>query len=139
MSTLERIIDREILIVANSTAEALQVANNEWVEDCENLSQYVCPHCGEVLPSDVPAASEDHAEYCYQCPSCSKPFDDPEMNDQEVMQWWIVTDWLAEKLLAHGEPVWVPHDVAFWGRTGCGYSLEDEPCLLAIDKEIDER
>mgnify|MGYP000209234939 CR=1 FL=1 len=29
--------------------------------------------------------------------------------------------------------------VYFWGRCGCGYSLEDETCLKQIVKELDEQ
>lgn len=43
---------------------------------------------------------------------------------QEVMQFWLVSDWLAEKLEAIGAPV--ARDILgfnVWGRTECGQAL----------------
>lgn len=42
----------------------------------------------------------------------------------EVMQWWIVSDWLADKLIEDGEVVNQSKGVNLWGRCGCGYALE---------------
>lgn len=62
-------------------------------------------------------------------------------NDEpvEVMQWWIVSEWLAIKLADVGEPVVSYLGLEFWGRTGCGYPLEIEDCLVKISEAIDSR
>ena len=36
-NTLSRIIENEVLALANHTAEVLQKANDSWFEDCANL------------------------------------------------------------------------------------------------------
>ena len=41
----------------------------------------------------------------------------------EVMQWWIVSDWLAEKLDNDGQVVMYAKGETFWGRCGCGYDV----------------
>tara|TARA_R100000773_G_scaffold44455_1_gene45669 strand:- start:1089 stop:1427 length:339 start_codon:yes stop_codon:yes gene_type:complete len=42
----------------------------------------------------------------------------------EVMQWWIVSDWLADKLREDNEVVMESKGLMFWGRCGYGYALE---------------
>ena len=43
---------------------------------------------------------------------------------QEVFQWFIVDNWLASKLIEHGEPVLETENHFIWGRTCCGQSIE---------------
>ena len=42
----------------------------------------------------------------------------------EIMQWWIVSDWLADKLIEDGKVVNQTKGINLWGRCGCGYALE---------------
>lgn len=133
---LDRIIRDEVLAMVNTTAAALQEVDEFWTEEAEHLERAACPHCGWHLPKDLPKASEDHSEYCYQCPSCEEPFDDPEHEAKEVMQWYIVSDWLADKLKEQDEIVWAPYDITFWGRCSCNYALTEESCLKDIAEAI---
>lgn len=43
---------------------------------------------------------------------------DPELEDNEIFEWWIVSDWLARKLEAKGEAILWDDRVTLWGR-GC--------------------
>lgn len=42
----------------------------------------------------------------------------------QIMQWWIVSDFLAEKLINNGDVIMRAKGLNFWGRCGCGYALE---------------
>lgn len=61
--------------------------------------------------------------------------EEPEM--QEALQFWLVSDWLADKLEEVGAPV--ARDVLgfnVWGRTECGQSLTMDSTLHAVAKLI---
>lgn len=131
---LDRIIDREIYTLANGVMAALCEQNDCWTDHAENMDKHVCPECGEEVNAEVCENDEETGDYI--CPHCSERFDSPEYESKEIYRWFMVSDWLAERLKAHGEAVYEEHDVAFWGRTGCGYALTVEPCLVAIAKEI---
>lgn len=52
---------------------------------------------------------------------------------KEIMQFFIVTDWLAEKLSAIGEPVALDfYGLAWWGRTCCGQAIECDGTIQEI-------
>jgi hypothetical protein len=59
--------------------------------------------------------------------------------DTEIMQTYIVTDWLAGKLNEIGEPVAIDfHGVCWWGRTCYGQSIEDDGTIQEIWDLINE-
>jgi len=42
---------------------------------------------------------------------------------QEIFEWWLVSDWLAEKLEEKGKPVLKNEYGTYWGRTATGQAL----------------
>lgn len=128
-------VSREVRAVQNAAVEAFKKAD-EFYENSTNVLTYVCPHCEEALPDDVPAASEDHSAWCYQCPMCSKPFDDAEMNDKEVLEWWAVSEYLADKLQARGEVIYDGEDCKIWGRCTPGKTISTDSVIEDIVKEM---
>ena len=54
----------------------------------------------------------------------------------EALQFWIVSEYLGSRLKHEGELVSNIMGLWVWGRTGCGYSLEDEPALIEISKKM---
>ena len=62
------------------------------------------------------------------------PDDEPVF--QEVYQWWLVSEWLHDKLLRAGEPVAYYKDLYFWGRTICGQELIVDGTFQAISRGI---
>jgi len=59
-----------------------------------------------------------------------------EPEPQEIYQWWIVSDWLADKLEQHGEPVLRNNFGVWWGRTCCGQAIESDGVIQDIAKEL---
>lgn len=53
----------------------------------------------------------------------------------EIMQWYKVSDWLVNVLGDMGEPV--IRNYCIWGRTGCGYALEDD--MYRVAKYLEEK
>jgi len=57
--------------------------------------------------------------------------------DVEVSQYWIVSEWLARRLVENGEAVLlVCDDTYVWARLGCGYAIADD--LRFLDEPDDE-
>jgi hypothetical protein len=57
---------------------------------------------------------------------------------QEIFEWWIVSDWLYEKLKAKGEPVLEWGNNSYWGRccTGQAIMLDSVIDNICSDMEI---
>ena len=54
----------------------------------------------------------------------------PEMG--EVIEWWLVSDWLAERLVAEGEIVLSEYGCSWWGRTTSGQALYMDAVIKRI-------
>ena len=65
---------------------------------------------------------------------------DPETEEseepQEIFEWWLVTDWLADKLAKHGEPVIRNDYGVWWGRTCTGQAIVLDYVIEEIYIEI---
>lgn len=75
-----------------------------------------CPDCGvelKKLPGDMRMA----------CPECGSLFDEGEIDAanvdyvaDHVQSWWMVSDFLADKLAERGELVFATNQGSVWGR-----------------------
>lgn len=95
-------------------------------EDVENLYGYRCPDCGEVVRESVTDDTRANGGHIFNCTSCEYTAPDTELCDeepQEIFEWWIVTEWLYEKLKAKGEPVLEWGCNYYWGRTCTGQAI----------------
>lgn len=41
----------------------------------------------------------------------------------EILEWWLVSDWLAERLKAEGEVVLEEYNCHWWGRQSSGQAI----------------
>lgn len=64
--------------------------------------------------------------------------EDGEETCKEVMQWFSISDYLADVLEENNDVILRTDDGAYWGRTGCGYALTDDFLEIAekIEKEL---
>ena len=91
-------------------------------DDIENISVLTCPHCSEEF------SDEDYDEL-EECPSCKENYPDEEFifgleyQPQEIMEWWIVSRFLYEKLQAKGYPVLEWGNNYYWGRCTSGQAI----------------
>jgi len=49
--------------------------------------------------------------------------DAPHRPNKEVLEWWLVSDWIAERLKREGEIVLSSHECHWWGRQVSGQAL----------------
>lgn len=84
-----------------------------------------CPHCNEGLP-DKEDFLNNHGG---TCPDCDQVVNDLEMlsdldsEPQEVFEWWIVTEYLYDKLKARGCVVLEWGNNYYWGRCCSGQAI----------------
>lgn len=62
--------------------------------------------------------------------------EDKDGNMPEVLEYWLVTPWLAEKLKAHGELITNFRDLDIWGRQTSGQSIELDTVIEDIALEF---
>ena len=55
----------------------------------------------------------------------------------EVLEWWLVTPFLAEQLQSEGEIIIAEHDCYWWGRQTSGQSIYMDNVIAEICSKFD--
>ena len=56
--------------------------------------------------------------------------------NSEIMEWWLVTPYMAELLKEKGEVILSAHDCYWWGRTTSGQALYMDGVIQEIAEQI---
>jgi hypothetical protein len=108
----------------NSTAEQKEYIQSRIRSEVYCLENEMIEYILKTYDSnDVPFSWED-VENLYN------EDDEP----QEIFQWFLVSNWLADDLYGIGEPVIRRGfgQASIWGRTCCGQSIELDPTFWNI-------
>ena len=132
---IDRLVWREILTLANRLFEKLIDDSGHCLYDeIDNIysefepdSEGYCVHCTDSDNIKEVEKTPLEDDCCHDC---------FEHDFKEVYQWWIVSDFLYERLSEVGEVVCDVEGVYFWGRTSCGIGLEYDYCLKKIATNI---
>ena len=121
-------VQREVCACISDMAEYLFSYDGDkyadW-DEWENLYVARCQECGEIVEEweEVEAAAVENPDK-YSCPHCGAIHEEePETEPQEIYEYWIVSPWLGEKLMAKGEPVLKRWGGWIWGRTCTGQAI----------------
>lgn len=110
-------------------------------EDIDNLYAYSCPDCGEQFDPDKNCIAEDNLkDSIFVCPNCKKEYesqDDLNYDPQEIFEWWLVSDFLFQKLQAKGEPVIEWADLKIWGRCTTGQAILLDGVISKICRDME--
>lgn len=129
-----RFVEREVLACFSYEMESVLRSGENYrdkeyplptYEEIENLYEYKCPECGNGFPIEEEAKS------------CCDSKDEPENETQEILEWWIVTEWLAKKLSAKGQPVLEWGNNWYWGRTCSGQAILLDGVISEICSEME--
>ena len=124
---LRQFVSREVLTCQSSLVEEMFRDEKFNYDDVVNMYQYACRECGHMetdLDKFEETVDEDRRIKSYQCPSCKDILGDiPEQEPQEIFEWWVVTDWLLDRLEEQGEPVLRTDFGNWWGRTCTGQAI----------------
>lgn len=95
-------------------------------DDIENYFEDVCCKCGNSRPySDA-----NGGEFC----QCGGAY---ESQPQEILEWWIVSDRLKQKLSEKGEAVLEQVNNCYWGRTTSGQAILLDHVISEICSEME--
>jgi len=102
-------------------------------EDIQNLYQYQCPECGTGYKKEQEAK---------ECCATKKQLEELEHESldsepQEIFEWWIVTEYLYNKLNDKGEPVLEWGNNYYWGRTCTGQAILLDGVISEICLEME--
>ncbi len=129
---IRQFIDQEVFACQSSLVdEALKRELFSW-DDVQNLyrpfdGMLIAPNVCYTCKGEYNALDSETG----QCSDCFEANQEP----QEIFEWWLVSKWFAEKLLAAGEPVLENEYGRWWGRCTTGQSIEID---YVINKTYDE-
>lgn len=129
-----KFVGREVLACLTSEVEFILKQSFEssandapfTFDDVENYNRPVCEDCGSGYTSFTEDEDED-GNTVYRCDDCGRVYTEEEHDNldtepAEVFEWWLVTDWLAEKLKARGEVI-IEGFSNYWGRQCSGQAI----------------
>ena len=90
-----------------------------------------CKTCGAGSPDDKEDTPADLNEDG-NCQSCFEP------QPQEILEWWVVTTWMADKLKEQGEPILENEWGVWWGRTCSGQAILLDNVIDKIRESLDK-
>ena len=79
--------------------------------DTPSGKKILCTNCNEKIPEGDEMTKDGVCDNCNQ----EQP--------QEIFEWWVVSDWLLNRLEKKGEPVLKTDYGDWWGRTCTGQAI----------------
>ncbi len=125
---LQQCVNNHVYISQSALVQDLLTKNIFEIEDIQNLSipnpQSLKQRIKEMketdeiddVKKDVP--DEDYIKYATE--ECEA---NGNMIEQEIFEWYAVSDWLAKQLKEHNEPVLENDYGTWWGRTCTGQAI----------------
>lgn len=136
-----RFVAREVLTCFSYEMEAILKASVEGktdlptYDDIENMYEYRCPECGETVSEHEHDGADSHNFTCDYCDW--KSDDQPESEPQEVYEWWIVTEYLYNKLKEKGQVVLQFGNNCYWGRCTTGQAILLDGIITSICRDME--
>lgn len=137
-----KFVEREVLCCFSYEMEAILRASGEtqnkdyplptW-DEIENIYELTCNYCGYT--SEKPA-DNTNGDLCPECEEKGRT-EEIEYEAQEIFEWWIVTEYLYDKLKAKGCPVLQWGNNYYWGRCTTGQAILLDGVISDICKEME--
>ncbi len=123
---LENFVNREVIMLASHLVEDLLEASMYGEKSFGGIELY---NIENLYITDEATAKD----YGYDT---LEAMQDAGEDQQEIYEWWFVTDWLYERLRKAGEPV-IDSDYGYlWGRTCTGQAIELDTIIHDIFTEL---
>lgn len=110
-------------------------------DDVQNYYVPYCEDCGRGY-STFAETTDDEDETVYRCEDCGREYSEDEYDDldkepTEIYEWWAVSEFLAQKLLSHGESVIEGPLCWYWGRGTSGQAILLDGVISRICEEME--
>jgi hypothetical protein len=132
MQKCAELVDGNVLACQSSLVDKLlQDEVFSW-DDVDNLNERfnarrlihgTCEDCG--VRTEIDGDTE-------LCKTCFKET----WENQEIYEWWVVSEWLREKLRDKGHPILENDYGAWWGRRTTGQAIKMDGSIREIAKEL---
>lgn len=114
---------------------------NSDPDDETEKTVYTCPTCETTWDTVQEAKDCCENEQLYRCTYCGKvynqnDYNDLDIHDAEVYEWWAVTGWFGDKLKGHGEIVIESYGKSYWGRCCTGQAISLDGVIGTICYEM---
>ena len=76
--------------------------------------------------------------YLIQYDEIKNYYDTDDDDIPDILEWWLVSEWLADKLIEDGDPVIKNGHGMWWGRTCCGQAIYMDENIQRIAGDIEE-
>jgi hypothetical protein len=134
----EKFVEREVITCQSSLVNMLmeQGVDGFSYDEVENLYLPKCPQCGDF--NSITEEENEDGETIYKCSYCDSEFDEePDTEPQEIYEWWLVSNWLADKLREHNQPILDNDYDIWWGRTCTGQAILLDSVISDICEEME--
>ncbi len=111
-----KFVDREVYLCQSSLVGHLfekEVFSYDEIENMYLSDEQILDYAGEVNKDSTEEERQDVIQN----------WRDDGQDMQEVFEWWVVSDWLVEKLKNAGEPILENDYGTWWGRTCTGQAI----------------
>lgn len=133
-----KFIEREVIKCFSQAMQVLLEKEIISYDDIENLYNYACPECGYSHADLNKFTNYYKSKEALKCPYCNKILEtEPESEPVDIFEWWIVTEYLYNKLKEKGECVLEWEDCYIWGRTTTGQAIHLDGVISEICKEME--
>lgn len=138
---IERIVNNEILTCQSSLVEKLLSENIVNYDDIVNLYKDNSEEIEELQEKLEELENQDNEEEneveIDNLQSKIEELESEQEEPQDIFEWWVVTNWMADKLEEIGEPILRSDYETWWGRTCTGQSIKmDYSIRLMVESLI---
>jgi hypothetical protein len=135
---IEQLVSREIYLNQSHLVEDLILKPNpDWIEYIENYYDESSEAVDEYLTceTDIEEATWQELDVHERLDLAREVGFEP--SPQDIFEWWLVSDWLAEKLQEFEQPVLTTDYGAWWGRTCTGQAIKMDYVIRKIVEATD--
>lgn len=140
---IENIVRNEVLTCQSSLVEELLRKEIVNYDDIVNMyvdnSQEIEDKQTELEElQEVEEPTEEQEKQIDKLERKIEELEEEQENPQEIYEWWVVSNWLAEKLEEYGEPILKSDYETWWGRTCTGQSITLDYVIERIVTDIEK-
>lgn len=134
---IEILIDREIYANQTHLVENLLIKGDpDWIDSIENYYDESTEAVEDYLIYNTNIEEKTWQELDVHERLDLARAEGFEPAPQEIYEWWLVSDWLADKLSQFEQPVLVTNYGTWWGRTCTGQAIKLDYVIQKIAAAI---
>jgi len=128
---LDKFVDQNIHHLCNHYIQLLREHDfDEFNDSVQNM--YFEDEISELEIQLDELEADNH----YRSDQIQEQIQELQDSGKEVYQWFFISSWLAEKLLAKNEVIFDSWDGQIWGRTCCGQSIVLDSVIESIYDDL---